>query len=178
VARRLRAFDAEILYLDKRPLPDHLERELSARQVSLTELLARSRYVIPLVHFTPKTRHLIDADALAQLRPGAYLVNTGRGSVVDEWAVADALRSGRLAGYAADVFEMEDWAREDRPRQIPEELRSHPNTLFTPHLGSAVDVVRRDIALRAAQNIIAALRDERPPDAVNHPQTQSRPAAC
>jgi phosphonate dehydrogenase len=171
VARRLRAFDAEILYLDKRPLPDHLERELSARQVSLTELLARSRYVIPLVHFTPKTRHLIDADALAQLRPGAYLVNTGRGSVVDERAVADALRSGRLAGYAADVFEMEDWARE-------EELRSHPNTLFTPHLGSAVDVVRRDIALRAAQNIIAALRDERPPDAVNHPQTQSRPAAC
>jgi phosphonate dehydrogenase len=86
------------------------------------------------------------------------MINIGRGSVVDESAVALALASGRLAGYAADVFEFEDWARDDRPAMIHPDLIAHNDkTLFTPHLGSAVDAVRREIALEAAHNITSAL---------------------
>jgi phosphonate dehydrogenase len=96
---------------------------------------------------------LIDAAALARLRPGAFLVNVGRGSVVDEQAVLAALRAGRLGGYAADVFAMEDWALPGHPAQIPPGLLSHPRTLFTPHLGSAVDSVRRDMSLAAAHQV-------------------------
>ena len=87
-----------------------------------------------------------------------------------EEAVAGALESGHLAGYAADTFEMEDWARHDRPREInPRLLRLTDRTLFTPHLGSAVASARREIELAAANNILQALRGERPSGAINHP---------
>jgi len=110
---------------------------------------------------------LIDGAALARMRPGAFLVNVGRGSVVDEQAVLAALQTGRLGGYAADVFAMEDWARPGHPAQIPPGLLSHPRTLFTPHLGSAVDSVRRDMSLAAARQVEQALRGQRPDHAVN-----------
>jgi phosphonate dehydrogenase len=103
------------------------------------------------------SRHLIDRSAIAAMKPGARLVNVGRGSTVDEGAVADALEDGRLAGYAADVFEMEDWGLPDRPRRVDPRLLAHPATVFTPHLGSAVDEVRLAIALRAADNVIDVL---------------------
>src|SRR6185436_12998586 len=104
-----------------------------------------------------------DAAGLAKLRPGAYVVNVGRGSVVDENAVAAALASGGLAGYAADVFEFEDLSRPDRPREIPPSLLAFPDrTVFTPHLGSAVDDVRREIAMSAARSIVDVL-EGRPP---------------
>ncbi|MGK6786734.1 NAD(P)-dependent oxidoreductase [Klebsiella pneumoniae] len=77
------------------------------------------------------TQHLVNAELLALVRPGALLVNPCRGSVVDEAAVLAALERGQLGGYAADVFEMEDWARADRPRLIDPALLAHPNTLFT-----------------------------------------------
>jgi phosphonate dehydrogenase len=92
------------------------------------------------------------------------LVNIGRGSVVEEAAVLAALESGHLAGYAADVFEFEDWLLPSRPREIAPALRSHPRTLFTPHLGSAVARVRREIALRAAHNILDAQAGRAPRD--------------
>jgi phosphonate dehydrogenase len=87
----------------------------------------------------------------------------------DETAVADALERGALGGYAADVFEMEDLARSNRPRAIEPRLLSHPLTLFTPHLGSAVDRARREIALQAADNIVDALSGRAPRHAVNKP---------
>jgi phosphonate dehydrogenase len=135
-------------------------------------LLAASDFVVLLVPLTPATRHLIDRAALARSRPGSYLVNTCRGSVVDEEAVADALEAGRLAGYAADVFALEDWSDPGRPAGLSRWLRETADrTLFTPHLGSAVDRVRRDIALAAAQNILQALRGEVPAGAVNRPSS-------
>jgi phosphonate dehydrogenase len=92
---------------------------------------------------------------------------------VDEGAVAEALDAGGLGGYAADVFEMEDWAVEGRRRDIPLALRRHPNTLFTPHLGSAVGRVRRLIDLEAAENVVDALvRGVRPRGAINTPVMQ------
>jgi phosphonate dehydrogenase len=102
-------------------------------------------------------------------RPGAFVVNVGRGSVVDEEAVADALARERLGGYAADVFAMEDWATPGRPDQIPARLLAHPRTLFTPHLGSAVDVIRRQMSLQSARQVQQALAGETPENAVNRP---------
>jgi len=84
--------------------------------------------------------------------------------VVDEAAVLAALECGHLGGYAADVFEFEDWLLPDRPLEIAPALRTHPRTLFTPHLGSAVAGVRREIALRAAHNILDALAGRTPRD--------------
>jgi phosphonate dehydrogenase len=107
------------------------------------------------------------------MKAGAFLINTCRGSVINEGAVARALREGHLAGYAADVFAMEDWAVEGRPGKIPEELlKERERTLFTPHLGSAIDKVRHDIALEAARNIIQALNGDAPRGAINDPHRQ------
>jgi phosphonate dehydrogenase len=136
--------------------------------VQLSELLAASDFVLPLLPLTPETLHLISRTTLAQMKPGAFLINVSRGSVVDEAAVADALVGGHLAGYAADVFEMEDWARVDRPREIsPRLLRLTDKTLFTPHLGSAVARVRLEIERTAALNIIDVLSGRNPRNAVN-----------
>jgi len=101
------------------------------------------------------------------MKPGAQFVNVGRGSVVDEVAVAEARASGRLAGYAADVFEMEDLSRADRPREIPALLLAQrERTVFTPHLGSAVTEVRKEIERAAALNIVDVLQGRRPRNAV------------
>jgi phosphonate dehydrogenase len=89
---------------------------------------------------------------------------------VDEQAVASALESGHLAGYAADAFACEDWVRQDRPDSIPRRLlEMKERTFFTPHLGSAVDDVRREIALEAARSILQAFAGTTPQGAVNQP---------
>lgn len=167
IALRLAGFETRILYVDPVPLPHDLEVQWNAKAVHLDELLSRSDYVLPMVPLKPDTLHLIDRDKLSRMKDGAILVNACRGSVVDEIAVAEALASGKLAAYAADVFELEEWTRGNRPRAIPSALLDHPRTVFTPHLGSAVDPVRREIALEAARNILQALAGERPQGALN-----------
>ncbi len=110
------------------------------------------------------------------MQRGAFLVNAGRGSLVHE-AAAASLAAGHLAGYAADVFEMEDWAIEARPRDIhPALLADRTRTLFTPHLGSAVDETRREIAMDAARNIVEALQGRKPHGAVNEPSGKAAAA--
>lgn len=145
-----------------------------ADSTPLEALLARADYLFVAVPLGPGARHLLDARTLAMLKPGALLINVGRGSTVSEEAAADALAQGRLGGYAADVFEMEDWALPDRPRAIDPRLLAHPRTLFTPHLGSAVARVRADIAMAAARNIADVLEGRRPRDAINEPVLPSR----
>jgi phosphonate dehydrogenase len=160
LARLLQGFSCRIQYHDP-SVSDSTPFE---------SLLASSDFILPLLPLTAATFHLLGRDALARMKPGAYLINVSRGSIVDEDAVADALESGHLAGYAADTFEMEDWARRDRPREInPRLLRLTDRTLFTPHLGSAVASARREIEGAAANNILQALRGERPSGAINHP---------
>jgi phosphonate dehydrogenase len=152
LAKMLSGFDCRVLHVDDGD--------------SMEELLRTSDFVVPLLPLTLATMHLIDVSAIKR---GAFLVNVSRGSVVDEEAVADALESGHLAGYAADVFEMEDWAREDRPRSIsPRLLAMRSKTLFTPHLGSAVAKARLEIERTAALNILEALSGKTPPNALNH----------
>lgn len=174
ISRRLAGYEMRVLYTDPVALPKEKETRWNLDRMELAALLAASDFVVPMLPYQDKTLHLIDASALAQMKMGAFLINTCRGSVVDEQAVAEALASGRLAGYAADVFEMEDWARPDRPHAIPQTLlEDRERTLFTPHIGSAVDTVRIEIELDAAGNILQALRGEIPRGAINRPQART-----
>ena len=170
IAARLQGYELNLLYDDPRPLAPELEARWQLTRVSRDALLRQSDFVVPMVPYRPDTLRLIDAQALATMQDGTYLINACRGSVVDEEAVADALASGKLAGYAADVFEMEEWARADRPRVIPPRLLADTaRTLFTPHIGSAVDSVRLAIEMEAATNILQTLRGEVPQGAINRP---------
>jgi phosphonate dehydrogenase len=171
IARRLRGFETRVQYADPRRLDPGREAELSAEYATFEELLTGCDHVILAAPLTPQTFHRINRPSLSRMRPGATLVNVGRGSVVDEEAVAEALTRGRLAGYAADVFEREDLSRPDRPERIPVALLElKERTVFTPHLGSAVDEARREIALAAARNIVEVLEGRRPRDAANTPR--------
>jgi len=170
IAARLQGYELKLLYADPRPLPIDVEARLNLRHVALDQLLAESDYIVPMLPYREDTLHLIDADAIATMKPGAFLVNACRGSVVDEEAVADALAAGKLAGYAADVFELEEWARPDRPTNISGRLLADSErTLFTPHIGSAVDSVRLAIEMEATTNILQALAGQEPQGAVNRP---------
>jgi phosphonate dehydrogenase len=160
LARMLQGFSCTVHYFD--PAVDG--------SAPLDTVFGSSDFVLPLLPLTPQTFHLVGGEALSRMRRGRYLINVSRGSIVDEDAVAEALESGQLAGYAADTFEMEDWARGDRPREIsPRLLRLTDRTLFTPHLGSAVADARREIERAAASNILQVLRGERPAGAINDP---------
>jgi phosphonate dehydrogenase len=150
IADRLRGFDCKLLAHDPAAvLPAGVE------SVGFEELLAQADFLVLALPLSRTTRHILNADALRQLKPHAVVVNVARGSLVDERAVAQALTEGRLGGYAADVFEMEDWAIADRPETIPDALLQHPRTLFTPHLGSAVDKVREAIEMHAVHSLRA-----------------------
>ena len=136
--------------------------------VDLATIQKDSHFLVLLLPLNPATRHLVDREFLADLPPDAILINVCRGSVVDEEAIADAIDAGQLAGYAADVFELEDWALPDRPRSIPARLlENEEQTFFTPHLGSAVDEVRIAITLEAATQLKAFFAGEQPTRALN-----------
>ncbi|RTM01715.1 hydroxyacid dehydrogenase [Ancylobacter aquaticus] len=170
IAERLNGWGATLLYHDQAPIPADAEARLGIAWRSMDEVLAECDIVILALPMTPSTIHVINDTTLALMKPGAHLVNPCRGSVVSEAAVLAALTSGQLGGYAADVFELEDWARQDRPREIAPGLLNHPNTMFSPHLGSAVEKVRLAIELRTAENILQALAGKPPMDAVNVPR--------
>lgn len=167
VAERLRGWDARLLYADRARIASDAEAQLGLSWCEHDELLGQADAVVLALPLTAETRHLVNSASLKLMKRGAFLVNPCRGSVVDEAAVLAALQTGQLGGYAADVFEMEDWAREDRPTEIAPALLARPDTLFTAHMGSAVKRVRLDIELRAAANIRQALLGQRPDDAVN-----------
>ncbi|WP_370971750.1 2-hydroxyacid dehydrogenase [Amycolatopsis sp. cg9] len=144
VAKRAEAFGMEIVHSGR-----------SKRgSVSFEELLARSDVVSLHCPLTPETRHLIDAAALRAMKPGAYLVNTTRGPVVDEAALADALEAGEIAGAALDVFEKEP---EVEPR-----LLGRDDVVLSPHLGSATVETRTAMAVLAARNVAAVLAGQSP----------------
>ncbi|HEX6589751.1 MAG TPA: D-glycerate dehydrogenase [Longimicrobiales bacterium] len=134
VARRAPAFGMRVIYADRHPNAE-LERDVHARLVTTDELLASADVVTIHVALTPKTRGMIDADALGRMKPGSVLVNTSRGPVVDESALVAALRSGQLRAAGLDVYEREP--------HVPEALRALENVVLLPHLGSATDEARQ-----------------------------------
>jgi glyoxylate reductase len=155
VARRAAASGMRVIYHARRPLSPEDERAAGdARYVDLASLLSESDVLSLHAPLTPETRHVLDADALARMRPTAYVVNTGRGPLVDEAALAAALREGRLAGAGLDVYEHE-------PRVHPD-LLSLDNVVLLPHIGSATRGTRTRMAMLAARNAHAVLSG-RPP---------------
>lgn len=170
ILRMLSGFECERVYVDKAPLAPNVEASLRARQVTLEDARTTADFVVLALHLMPETTHLVDEAFLAGMKRGSYLINPARGSLVDEAAVSEALHSGHLAGYAADTFEMEDWARTDRPRTIDPRLLASPQTVLTPHIGSAVTTVRQAIEQSAADSIAAVARGHVPPTAVNLPR--------
>jgi phosphonate dehydrogenase len=174
IAERLTGFGCRLLAYDQ-SVPAALARSLPyVRLTGFEEVIASSDYVVLALPLTAGTRHLIDSKTLATMKPGARLINSARGSLVDETAVADAIDRGHLSGYAADVFECEDWALEERPTGIDSRLTSlSAPTVFTPHIGSGVTEIRRQIELSAARSILDVLAGRIPIGAVNNPDKQS-----
>jgi glyoxylate reductase len=158
VARRARGFGMRVLGWSHRPKAE--AAALGVEAVPLDELLARSDFVSVHVALTEETRGLIGAAALARMRRGAILVNTARGEVVDEEALVAALREGRLAGAALDVY-----AREPLPTESP--LLALENVVLTPHVGSASVATRTRMAELAVDNLLAGLAGERMPRCAN-----------
>lgn len=158
-ALRARGFRLNIVYHNRNRVAPEVERELGARWLPLEELLATARYVLLQLPLTPETTHLIDAERLALMRRDAYLLNVSRGPVVHEAALVEALRSGRIAGAALDVYEFE-------PR-VSEGLKSLDNAVLTSHIASADVETRHDMVRLAARNMKAVLDGEAPPNPVN-----------
>jgi glyoxylate reductase len=158
VAMKSRGFNMRVLYTARSPKP-RLEAEAGARRVELEELLRESDFVSLHVPLAPDTVHLIDAGSLRLMKPTAYLINTGRGPLVDEAALADGLRSGVIAGAALDVFEREP--------AVHAELLKLENVVLTPHTASATIESRSKMSTMAAENLIAGLAGQRPPNLLN-----------
>lgn len=155
VARRARhGFGMPIVYTSRREQPAEAAG-LDARRVELEELLAEADFVSLHTPLSPDTHHLIDERALRLMKPTAVLINTGRGPLVDEAALARALAAGWIAGAGLDVFEFE-------PRVGPELLACRQRVVLAPHIGSATDSTRRRMSGLAAGSVIALARGEQP----------------
>jgi glyoxylate reductase len=159
VARRARGFGMQVLYWSPRRKPESFERELQMTYVPLDQLLQESDFVSLHSPLKPETRHQIGARQLALMKPTAFLINTARGPIIDEAALARALKKRQIAGAGLDVFEHE-------PRVTPALLKM-PNVVTTPHLGSAVVEVREQMANIVVDNILALLEGRTPPNCVN-----------
>lgn len=159
VARRAHhGFGMRILYHNRTPVPDEQIAGLDAEFRSLEDLLAESDFVSLHCPATPDTRRMINASTLELMKPGAFLINSARGDVVDEAALVDALRSGALAGAGLDVYEGE-------PAVTPA-LVEMDNVVLLPHLGSATTETRVAMGMRAVANLQAFFNGEPPPDRV------------
>ncbi|MBK5294962.1 MAG: D-glycerate dehydrogenase [Acidobacteriia bacterium] len=159
VARRGRGFSMRLIYHDAQRAPAELEKELGLEFVSKDELLRSADFVSLHVPLLESTRKLIGAPELAMMKPSAILVNTARGPVVDEAALARALAQGQIASAGLDVFERE-------PEVHPGLLHLR-NVVLAPHIASASVETRRKMSMMAAENAAAALEGRRPPNLIN-----------
>ena len=162
MARRARGFGMEVLYHDVNELPAEITEPLGATYLPLEALLARSDFVSLHVNLSPVTRHLINAQTLSWMKPTAVLVNTSRGPVVDQVALADALRDGTIWAAALDVTDPEPIPMDDR-------LVGLDNCLIVPHIASASRATRDKMAEMAAANLVAGVRGEALPTEVPPP---------
>jgi len=159
VARRARGFSMRVLYHDAQRAPESIEKELGLTFVTAEEVLRESDFISLHVPLLPETRKLIGAEELRKMKPTAILVNTARGPVVDEAALAEALEKGVIAGAGLDVFEREP--------QVHPLLLKLPNVVLAPHIASASVDTRRKMSMMAAENAVAALEGRRPANLVN-----------
>ncbi|HET7597402.1 MAG TPA: D-glycerate dehydrogenase [Burkholderiales bacterium] len=158
VARRARGFGMKLIYSSPRRKPE-AELELGMAYVSLEKLLADSDFVSVHTPLLPETRHQIGEREIGLMKPTAFLVNTARGPIIDEAALARALVERRIAGAGLDVFEHEP--------QVDSRLLALPNVVLTPHLGSAARELREVMANVVVDNIVAVLEGREPPNCWN-----------
>ncbi|MFP4446338.1 MAG: 2-hydroxyacid dehydrogenase [Desulfosudaceae bacterium] len=158
LAAKCRAFGMSVAYYNRTPLDRATETTLKAVHLPLDELLATSDVISVHVPLTEETRHLIDRAALARIRPEAYLINTARGEVIDEAALAEALAAGRLRGAGLDVYEHEP--------AVNRKLLELDNVVLLPHIGSATTQTRDEMSRMAARNVLAALEGAVPENLV------------
>ncbi|MDR7335970.1 D-glycerate dehydrogenase [Roseateles asaccharophilus] len=160
IARRGRfGFGMRVVYHNRSRLPAQIETELAARFLSKDELLAVADHLVLVLPYSAESHHCMAAPELARMKPTATLVNIARGGIVDENALAAALREGRLAAAGLDVFEGEP--------QVNPALLTLPNVVLTPHIGSATMPTRLAMAGLAADNLVAALTGATPPTPLN-----------
>ena len=159
VARRANGFAMPLIYYNRHRLDADQEQSLGATYVSLEQLLAQADIVSLHVPLTPETHHLIGARELDRMKPGAYLINTARGAVVDEKALLAALQDKKIAGAGLDVYE-------DEPNLTPG-LVDLDNVVLLPHVGSATVETRHRMATLAVDNLLAGLAGQKPPNCVN-----------
>lgn len=154
VARRASGFNMRVLYHQRNRLSGEEERQLNAEFVSLDKLLRESDFVTLHVPLTDETEYMIGNDEIALMKKTAYLIHTARGKVIDDYALVAALREGRLAGAALDVYE-------DEPT-LTEGMTELDNLLLLPHIGSASFETRDRMALLVADNVLDALAGKTP----------------
>ena len=159
VARRAaHGFGMPVLGCTPRPLPGAEAGSLGLRQVALEQVLRESDFVSLHVPATPETRHLINRERLRLMKPTAVLINTARGDIVDEVALADALRAGTIGAAGLDVYEREP--------AVTGELMGLENVVLLPHLGSATESTRTAMGMKAVDNLVAFFREGDSPDKV------------
>ena len=158
VARRARAFGMTIAYTKRSPLDAETAKELNATHMELDELLATSDVVSLHCPYSPETHHLMNASTIGKMKKSAYLINTARGPVVDEEALATALQQGKIAGAGLDVFEKEP--------TVHQALIGLDNAVLIPHLGSATVETRTAMANLAVTNALAVLSGKTAPNLV------------
>ena len=171
VAKRARGFDMRILYNKRTRLSHDEESQLGVEWRDLDAVMKESDYVVIAPTLTADSMSLIQEHEISLMKKTAYLINISRGRVVDEDALIDALREGRIAGAGLDVYTEEPPISEPNPRS---ELLSMPNVVLTPHIGTATRELRIEMAQIVADNILAVIEGRRPPNVVN-PQIYGDP---
>lgn len=154
IARRALVSGMEVVYYNRHPLSWLEEDYLGVSYLPFEELLATSDYLSLNTPLTESTFHLMDRTTIAQMKRGAFLINTARGPVVDEAALVSALRSGHLAGAGLDVYEFEP--------KITADLLTMDNVVLVPHIGTATMDARIEMGNYAAENILLFFRGEEP----------------
>ena len=161
VAKRGRGFNMKVLYYDEMRRSEEEERRLGVEYIpDLAKLLPRADFISVHVPLLPQTRHLIGAAEFALMKPTAVFINNSRGPVVDQRALYEALKSGQIFSAGLDVTEVE-------PIPPDDPLLTLDNIIITPHIASASFTTRKEMALMAAENLLAGLRGETPPNCVN-----------
>jgi glyoxylate reductase len=166
VARRGGGFGMRVIYFDVARPPAEVERELGAEYRELDQLLAEADFISVHVALTPETSHLFGAEQFKKMKPTAVIVNTSRGPVIDEAALAEALAGGELFAAGLDVFEKEP--------EVHERLLDLDNAVVIPHLGSATVETRDAMGMLAVENVTAALEGRRPPTLLNPEAWEAR----
>lgn len=159
VAKRAAGFDMKVIYYNRRRLESSEEEVLNVEYVDFNNLLKEADFVSLHVPLSPHTVHLIGSDELKKMKPSAYLINTSRGSVVDEKALLEALNNAEIQGAGLDVYENE-------PDLTPG-LSDLENATLLPHMGSSTVETRTKMAFMAAENLLAGLKGKIPPNCLN-----------